>query len=112
MLRGIKIPFISYRRYSKLQIPDAVLNEYPVDIEKGFDQFRLAPALLKAIQNRNWAKPRLVQMNAIPTILCNRNVAVSAEAGTGKTAAYLIPIIQTLWTMREKGTLRTSCISK
>jgi len=61
-----------------------------------FDNLGLDPALLKAVQRLGYTSPTPVQAEAIPAILAGRDVVGSAVTGSGKTAAFLLPIIQRL----------------
>jgi ATP-dependent RNA helicase RhlE len=61
-----------------------------------FNQFNLSPTLLANIEELEYAQPTKVQREGIPAVLAGRNLVVTAETGSGKTAAFLIPIIQRL----------------
>ena len=61
-----------------------------------FSDFGLDSRLLKAIDKLGFVTPTPVQQQAIPIILEGRDCLVSAETGSGKTAAYLLPIFQQL----------------
>jgi ATP-dependent RNA helicase RhlE len=58
-----------------------------------FDTFGLHPALLRAIQTLGFTEPTPIQKAAIPAILADRDVIGCAQTGTGKTAAYLLPVL-------------------
>ncbi|QJP72327.1 DEAD/DEAH box helicase [Burkholderia glumae] len=66
----------------------------PVDAT--FDQFGLAPDILKAIADQGYTKPTPIQAKAIPVVLSGRDVMGAAQTGTGKTASFSLPIIQRL----------------
>src|SRR3989441_9950949 len=59
-----------------------------------FSQLGLAPAQLSACQSLGYNEPTPIQRQAIPVILSGRDVIGCAETGTGKTAAFLLPILQ------------------
>src|SRR5207237_6699651 len=59
-----------------------------------FSQLGLAPAKLSACESLGYNEPTPIQRQAIPVILSGRDVIGCAETGTGKTAAFLLPIIQ------------------
>jgi len=59
-----------------------------------FSQLGLAPAQLSACKSLGYNEPTPIQRQAIPVILSGRDVIGCAETGTGKTAAFLLPIIQ------------------
>ena len=50
--------------------------------------------LLRALADMGFAKPTLVQSKAIPLALENRDILARARTGSGKTAAYCIPVVQ------------------
>lgn len=61
-----------------------------------FSDFKLSPILLKNIQKKGYTKPTPVQDQAISPILEKQDVLGIANTGTGKTAAFAIPIIQNI----------------
>ncbi|AJY07738.1 DEAD/DEAH box helicase family protein [Burkholderia vietnamiensis LMG 10929] len=61
-----------------------------------FDQFGLAPDILKAIVEQGYTTPTPIQAQAIPVVLAGRDVMGAAQTGTGKTASFSLPIIQRL----------------
>lgn len=61
-----------------------------------FENLKLIPSILKALEDQNYTHPTSIQEKAIPLILNNQDVLGSAQTGTGKTAAFAIPIIQHL----------------
>jgi ATP-dependent helicase YprA (DUF1998 family) len=62
-----------------------------------FASFRLDPRLLKAIST-NFETPTLVQSAAIPLALNGSDIVARAKTGSGKTAAYVIPIVHQILT--------------
>ncbi len=69
-----------------------------------FASLGLVEPLLRAVTERNYAEPTPVQAAAIPAVLRGRDVWASAQTGSGKTAAFALPILQTLAaTRRERG---------
>jgi ATP-dependent RNA helicase DDX56/DBP9 len=62
--------------------------------ESGFSQFDLDERILKAIGELGWEKPTQVQQSLIPLALEGKNILARARTGSGKTAAFLLPIIQ------------------
>ncbi|KAF1027977.1 MAG: ATP-dependent RNA helicase RhlE [Burkholderia plantarii] len=65
-------------------------------VDATFDQFGLAPDILKAITEQGYTKPTPIQAQAIPVVLSGRDVMGAAQTGTGKTASFSLPIIQRL----------------
>ena len=61
-----------------------------------FDKSGLKPSLIRDLALAGYAIPTVVQRQAIPIILSGRDLLACAATGTGKTAAYLIPITHTL----------------
>ena len=61
-----------------------------------FDVFGFHPNLLKGIHDLGFTRPTPVQEQAIPPILAGRDVIASAQTGTGKTAAFVLPILHRL----------------
>lgn len=59
-----------------------------------FKELNLLQPILKALQNKNYTTPTPIQEKAIPEVLKNNDVLACAQTGTGKTAAFSIPIIQ------------------
>ncbi|KAH9258313.1 hypothetical protein BASA81_003362 [Batrachochytrium salamandrivorans] len=61
-----------------------------------FSALQLSRPLLRAAQQLNYASPTPIQAQAIPLILQGRDVLASAVTGSGKTAAYLFPLVERL----------------
>jgi len=59
-----------------------------------FSALNLHPALLRAIDLRGYSAPTPIQSAAIPEILQGRDIVASAQTGSGKTAAFCLPILQ------------------
>jgi ATP-dependent RNA helicase RhlE len=59
-----------------------------------FSQLGLAPAQVRACESLGYNEPTPIQRQAIPVVLSGRDLIGCAETGTGKTAAFLLPIIQ------------------
>lgn len=70
-----------------------------------FDSFGLAPQLLANLSELEISTPTPIQSKAIPVVLSGGDVVGLAQTGTGKTAAFMLPIIQKLLT-GKMGTLR------
>ncbi|XP_029460043.1 probable ATP-dependent RNA helicase DDX56 isoform X2 [Rhinatrema bivittatum] len=62
----------------------------------GFHELGLDDRVLKAIADLGWARPTLIQEKAIPLALEGKDLLARARTGSGKTAAYIVPIIQHL----------------
>jgi ATP-dependent RNA helicase RhlE len=61
-----------------------------------FDRLGLAPELLRAVADQGYTEPTPVQREAIPLVLAGRDLLAGAQTGTGKTAAFVLPILQLL----------------
>ena len=66
-----------------------------------FNELQLNKPILKAVSENNYDTPTLVQERSIPLILDKKDVIVSAQTGTGKTAAYALPILQLLYDKQD-----------
>jgi ATP-dependent RNA helicase RhlE len=62
-----------------------------------FEDLTIIEPILKALKEENYIKPTKIQEKAIPIILKRSDVLGSAQTGTGKTAAFAIPILQLLY---------------
>jgi ATP-dependent RNA helicase RhlE len=74
-------------------------------MQLSFEALGLVPELLRAVEEQGYTEPTPIQQQAIPVGLEGRDVVGSAQTGTGKTAAFLLPIIQRL-NGHAGGTLR------
>jgi ATP-dependent RNA helicase RhlE len=61
-----------------------------------FDDLGLSPELLRAVAEKGYTTPTPIQSQAIPAVLAGRDVLAGAQTGTGKTAAFVLPILQKL----------------
>ena len=61
-----------------------------------FESLGLAPALLRALAESNYTTPTPIQADAIPLVLAGHDVLGGAQTGTGKTAAFGLPLLQRL----------------
>jgi ATP-dependent RNA helicase RhlE len=61
-----------------------------------FSQLGLAPAQVRSCESLGYTEPTPIQKQAIPVVLSGQDLIGCAETGTGKTAAFLLPIIQRL----------------
>lgn len=59
-----------------------------------FSEMSLDPRLERGIERMGWKRPTAVQSAVLPAALASRDVLVSAPTGSGKTAAYAIPLVQ------------------
>ncbi len=61
-----------------------------------FDQLGLRAELLKAVQDKGYTAPTLIQTQAIPVILGGQDILARAQTGTGKTDAFALPLVEIL----------------
>jgi len=67
-----------------------------------FEDLNIIEPILKALIDQEYTEPTLIQEKAIPVILERNDVLGSAQTGTGKTAAFAIPIIQHMYNDRRE----------
>ena len=61
-----------------------------------FDQLGLSADLLRAVQELGYVTPTPIQERAIPAVHDGRDLLAAAQTGTGKTAAFALPLLQRL----------------
>jgi superfamily II DNA/RNA helicase len=61
-----------------------------------FDQLGLRPEILRAVTEQGYITPTPIQAQAIPVVLAGRDLMGGAQTGTGKTAAFVLPLLQRL----------------
>ncbi len=61
-----------------------------------FSQLGLSEPILKAVSERGYAAPTPIQQRAIPVILAGKDLLATAQTGTGKTASFVLPLLQRL----------------
>src|SRR5213596_1038460 len=71
-----------------------------------FASLGLAPELVRAVADEGYAQPTPIQAEAIPLALAGRDLIGSAQTGTGKTGAFVLPILQRL-SPGHRGSLRS-----
>ncbi|QYJ77479.1 DEAD/DEAH box helicase [Shewanella acanthi] len=59
-----------------------------------FSQLGLNSAIVKAVTELGYSKPTAIQTKAIPVILSGKNVLAAAQTGTGKTASFVLPLLE------------------
>ena len=69
----------------------------------GFDSFEFDPAINRGIHAAGFTNPRPIQVETIPAALDDRDVLGLAQTGTGKTAAFALPILDLLLETRGQG---------
>ena len=71
-----------------------------------FSDLGLLPELLRAVADKGYDTPSPIQVQAIPAVLAGRDVLAGAQTGTGKTAGFVLPILQRLAADPANGTGR------
>ncbi|MFA7291359.1 MAG: DEAD/DEAH box helicase [Rhodocyclaceae bacterium] len=61
-----------------------------------FDELGLAPEILRAVAEQGYTEPTPIQQQAIPLVLAGKDIMGGAQTGTGKTAAFTLPLLQRL----------------
>ena len=61
-----------------------------------FNDFGLAEPIIRALANEQYVTPTPIQKDAIPVVLAGRDIVGIAQTGTGKTAAFALPILNRL----------------
>lgn len=77
------------------------MAEQASDAPKRFEDMDLSPAMLKALARAHYEEPTPVQAGVIPVALEGVDVIGQARTGTGKTASFVIPILEDLLPKRE-----------
>jgi ATP-dependent RNA helicase DeaD len=73
-----------------------MMSEHPSTDAAGFGGLALRPELLKALTTLGYEEPTPIQREAIPPLLAGRDLLGQAATGTGKTAAFALPVLQGL----------------
>jgi len=68
-----------------------------------FSKLNLAPNFLKGVQAMGYTEPTPIQLRAIPAVLSGRDLVASAQTGTGKTAAFALPVLTMLGVHNKVG---------
>ncbi|MFZ9635096.1 MAG: DEAD/DEAH box helicase, partial [Alphaproteobacteria bacterium] len=67
-----------------------------------FDTLGLDPALLRAVHDLGFTKPTAIQLDAIPPAREGKDLLACAMTGSGKTAAFLLPVLHRLHAAPKK----------
>ncbi|XP_069780496.1 probable ATP-dependent RNA helicase DDX4 isoform X2 [Narcine bancroftii] len=85
---------INFDKYDEILVDVSGFNVPPAIL--AFDEAHLCETLNKNIQKAGYLKPTPVQKHGIPIVLSGRDLMACAQTGSGKTAAFLLPIIEML----------------
>ncbi len=93
-------------------------EDVPVEESKGDDRKVPSPSdfaalgldarLLQAVANLNFSTPTPIQAKTIPLALAGKDILARSQTGSGKTAAYVLPILQAL--LQRKAVCWLSCV--
>jgi ATP-dependent RNA helicase RhlE len=75
-----------------------------------FSEFGFDPALMEGIESMGFEQATPVQAQAIPLILEGKDIIASAQTGTGKTAAFLLPVIQKIMSSGRRNRIKALAI--
>lgn len=112
--RGGRRPNQSRNRYAKgayiapdryVQAAQAPEEEVTYEPKYAFADFGLDERLLTNVQRHGYATPTPVQDQAIPALVAGRDVVGIANTGTGKTAAFLLPLLNKVLKDKQQGVL-------
>lgn len=76
--------------------------------EPSFADFGLDARLVQAIAKLSYQKPTLVQQKAIPLALTGQDVLCKGKTGSGKTAAYVLPVLSAILKKKQVSSYRSS----
>ena len=85
------------KRPTKLEINQ--LNDIiskPASQKETFKSLGICPELCLAMKKLDWAKPTKIQVESIPHALMGKDIIALAETGSGKSASFIIPLLQSL----------------
>jgi ATP-dependent RNA helicase RhlE len=68
-----------------------------------FNNLQLIEPIIKAVSNKGYTEPTPIQQQAIPVVLQGRDLLGCAQTGTGKTAAFAIPVMQLMHQQKKSG---------
>ncbi|SLM39313.1 atp-dependent rna helicase dbp9 [Lasallia pustulata] len=89
------------RKLNEDNVPTAKIHGSPTASSTAFNDLGLDARLLQALVKENFSKPTPVQSKAIPLALEGTDILARAKTGSGKTAAYVLPILEGI--LRKKG---------
>ncbi|KAF2077781.1 hypothetical protein CYY_000902 [Polysphondylium violaceum] len=91
------------RQKNKIKVEGTDIPDPFTDFSQLGERFKMRQYLLKNIAEAGYKEPSPIQMQTIPTLLKQREVLGIAQTGSGKTAAFSIPILQTLKEPKKEG---------
>ncbi|CAK9824256.1 Probable ATP-dependent RNA helicase DDX56 [Anthophora retusa] len=82
--------------------PEMEVDEEHEEKPKNFHELELDDRILKAVAKLGWLEPTLIQEKAIPLMLDGKDILIRARTGSGKTAAFAIPLIQKILLNKQR----------
>jgi len=82
-------------------LPNSINQKVDLEIDNGFSEFGFNKSILKSLHKKGYKNPTPIQKAAIPELLLRRDLLGQAQTGTGKTAAFALPIIEMLDNNKE-----------
>jgi len=100
----IKLDDAGWKSKLNLPVKDKRIKTADVTATKGheFEDYCLKRELLMGIFEKGWENPSPIQEASIPIALTGRDILARAKNGTGKTGAYVIPILERIDTSKDK----------
>ncbi|KAK5717381.1 hypothetical protein LTR15_009275 [Elasticomyces elasticus] len=90
------------KHYENLEIKVTIEGEKQIDPINSFDDAGLHPVLLDNVKRCGYAEPTPIQKYAIPAALTGTDIVAVSQTGSGKTAAYMIPVLSRLMGKAKK----------
>jgi superfamily II DNA/RNA helicase len=94
-----------------LSLKVTMADQHLLEETETFASFDFDPRLSRAIAQMQFVHPTLVQAKAIPLAMAGKDILARARTGSGKTAAYTLPIVQKLLLNKEVSRSRSVCHS-
>jgi ATP-dependent RNA helicase RhlE len=99
---AVGVYFLELRVYATLSgYNGCMLSTIAPTFAPTFDSLGLSPAILNAVKLQGYETPTAIQTEAIPAVLAGKDVLGSAQTGSGKTAAFCLPLLQQLLAQQE-----------
>ena len=90
------------------------MSEIELDNEQqGFESMDLDPRIMRSLGKMGFKQPTLVQAKVIPLAFQGKDILARARTGSGKTAAYIIPIVQKILAQKVESSFQSfhnSCV--
>lgn len=94
-------PTYKFQTFNNISTEDTYLStirSYPLYLRRmTFEKLRIVPPILQALQTQGYTHPTPIQAQSIPILLRGKDLLGCAQTGTGKTAAFSIPVLQNIF---------------